>query len=89
MWNEKDLFVQRILPDDSFVLSAFEKATEFFKVGILPELVGNWYSRAPTYALARNESDIDQENSPNLLENSNKLWCFCQHATRIWRDDRL
>ena len=78
VWNEKDLFVQRILPDDSFVLSAFEKATEFFKVGILPELVGNWYSRAPTYALARNESDIDQENSPNLLENSDKLWCFCQ-----------
>lgn len=78
MWNENDLFVQRIMPDDEFIKSAFDKATDFFKLGILPELLGKWYSRAPTYALATHDHTINQDNSSSLLADSEELWCFCQ-----------
>ena len=75
MWNEKQLFVQRITPDNNFIQSAFDKATEFFKVGILPELLGNWYSRVPTYALVAPDHE---DASSRVPADSEQLWCFCQ-----------
>lgn len=77
-WNENELLVQRIVPDNSFVQSAFDKATDFFKVGILPELLGNWYPRAPTYTLAAPDPGNDQDDSSNFPADSKQLWCFCQ-----------
>jgi hypothetical protein len=42
--------VLRILPDKRFIDSAIDKATEFYKVGVLPVLLGKWYSKAPVTA---------------------------------------
>ena len=78
VWSENELFVQRIMLDDSFMQSAFDKATNFFKVGILPELLGNWYSRAPTYALAAPDPGNDHDDSSRLPADSDKSWCFCR-----------
>ena len=41
MWTENDLIIERLLPDDEFMKFAIEKATEFFKYSILPELLGS------------------------------------------------
>ena len=46
MWSENEMIIERILPDDAFMEHATEKATEFFKHAILPELLGKYYSRA-------------------------------------------
>ena len=42
---------------------AFSKATEFFKVGALPEFLGNWYSKVPTL----------KSHNPSTSDNHNKL----------------
>ena len=39
------LIVQRILPDYDFISEAIEQAEPFIKLGILPELVRQWYTR--------------------------------------------
>ena len=46
LWTTKDLFVQRILPDVEFwenaVSTTFKK---LFNECVLPELVGEWFTR--------------------------------------------
>ena len=46
MWSENEMIIERIIPADAFMEHATEKATEFFKHAILPELLGKYYSRA-------------------------------------------
>ena len=45
VWSEKDIVMERIVLDVEFVESALEKATKNFKYGILPELLGKYYTR--------------------------------------------
>ncbi len=37
----------RINKNDSFLNTAIEKATTFFKYALLPELLGKWYTKPP------------------------------------------
>ena len=45
IWTEKALFSERIFPDKNFWEQNVPKAKEFFLRGILPELIGRWFSR--------------------------------------------
>lgn len=49
VWCPNESVVLRIDLADDFITQAFEEATAFFKFGILPELVGKWYTKAPIY----------------------------------------
>ena len=51
VWRSDELVVIRIERDDSFLMEAIDKATKFYKYGILPELVGKWYTRTPSIAV--------------------------------------
>ena len=42
------MFVQQIYLDEPFITIAFMKAIELIKIGILPELVGKWYTKEPS-----------------------------------------
>ena len=80
VWSEADVMVLRINPCDMFIKSAIERATEFFKYCILPELLGKWYSKAPIYrckAVHPREPLVDITSSS---QNDNALdkWCFCR-----------
>ena len=44
IWSESDLFIQRILPKKQFIEEAMQSVT-FFKLGIMAELVGKWFSK--------------------------------------------
>ena len=46
IWRESELVVLRIEKDVAFLEEAMYKATEFFKYGILPELVAKWYTKS-------------------------------------------
>ena len=68
------------MPDDSFVQSSFDQATDFFKVGILPELMENWYSHALTYSVVAS-ADTNTDTNKDLDRSSQgnpEVWCFCQ-----------
>ena len=81
--NENLMIVLRILPNKHFIDSAIEKATRFFKTGLLPELISKWVSRnqlhsASSRTCASEPEEIDSEK-----------WCYCQseeHGTMIGCD---
>jgi len=44
VWTPLELFIERITPDSNFEKHVM-KATTFFKYGVLPELLGKWFTR--------------------------------------------
>lgn len=82
VWSPDEFVVLRIDPSNDFIEQAFENATTFFKTGILPELVGKWYTKAPVYRRVSITSEGD--NSPVASVDSSELdttidevWCYC------------
>ena len=68
VWNESQLFIQWIYPDEPFIV--LEQCKSFIKIGVLPELIGKYYSKDPIV------NNPDQENISEIAEN--ELWCYCQ-----------
>ena len=55
VWSKNQgILVQRLFPDAKFINRALQQVENFIKRGILPELVGNWYtkSRVPSKVLS-------------------------------------
>ena len=80
VWSEEDVIVLRISPCDIFIKSAIDKATEFFKYCLLPELIGKWYSKAPVYqckTVHTREPLVDITSSSQHDTLKNEKWCFC------------
>ncbi len=83
VWNEDDLFIQRLTLDEPFVSIAMEKCNEFIQVCVLPEILGKWYSREPL-------STIQCSHSSECEEGKTPVWCYCrkeESGTMIACDD--
>lgn len=79
VWREKELVVERILIDNEFLSVALEKATNFFVYGVLPELLGKWYSKLPHYVIqSSGDTDSESPEAAASQENSPEVWCFCR-----------
>ena len=74
VWREGELFVQRIYPDDEFMAVVLQKVTTFFKVCILPELLGKWYTKSQVYDALPSSSTVDSVSSTS----SQNVWCYCR-----------
>ena len=74
-WNKQDLIVIRTSLDELFMEETIAKAKIFFKHGILPELLGKWYSR-PAMHLSTNTSPNYNASSVGLA--GEQSWCFCR-----------
>ena len=64
--NIPTLSVERISLDEEFVDACIEQASQFFKVAILPELLGRWYSRSLVIPVKMNS------------ETSGYDYCYCK-----------
>ena len=69
-WREEELFIQRIYPSEQFIASALEKVTSFIKLGVLPELLGKWYSKGPVGTSSQPPNSCSQANE----------WCYCKQG---------
>ena len=86
VWSPNEFVVLQIDLADDFIAQAFEKATAFFKSGILPELVGKWYTKAPIYRQTEDAYDdcncavacADLPEMDVATEDSDKAWCYCR-----------
>ena len=68
VWSPNEFIVLRISPDAEFIAQAIDKVTNFFKLGVLPVLVGKWYTKAPYY---RHNQKIQQVlDHQQLTQNS-------------------
>ena len=70
VWRASELVVIRIERDEPFLMEAIDKATTFFKYGVLPELIGKWYIRPPSLALGTEPSLKALSTSSETQESS-------------------
>ena len=79
MWSDSELVIIRIAFDGDFINSAIEKATVFFKHGVLPELLGKWYTKPP---VQKNSSECITSSHNEVTdyagESSEECWCYCR-----------
>ena len=94
VWRPTEIAVIRIIPDKTFIDSAIDQATAFYKFGVLPELIGKWYSKIPTFSGSDSSLQIATSISNDTVSTTNddgcKKWCYCQgeeHGTMIGCDN--
>ena len=74
VWRENELVVERIHIQKAFLSDALEKATSFFTYGVLPEILGKWYTKSHEYSSAESP-----QASGRLQQNTSQdVWCFYQ-----------
>ncbi|XP_057693346.1 uncharacterized protein LOC130916556 [Corythoichthys intestinalis] len=66
LWTGKQLLIQRITLDTKFFAEALEKVATFYKVCILPELLGKYFSQKNTLGLP--------------VENVEDKICYCEKS---------
>ena len=85
VWRPDELVILRIPADDQFTNSAIEKATKLYIRGVLPELLGKWYSKAHICHQTSPTSSIT-----TAATTATEKWCYCQsdeHGTMIGCDN--
>lgn len=83
VWRVDELVNLRVSRDDEFLKEAMDRATTFFKYGVLPELVGKWYTHPCSETSAVPTQDLEQPSSSsattsNELSPTEKKWCYCR-----------
>ena len=79
-----ELHIQRIYPNKDYIKNAFaiDKASTFIKVGVLPELVGKWFSKAPLHQGSTATTDRQNTVSSTVTRSTDggkkRLYCICQ-----------
>jgi hypothetical protein len=69
LWTELDIHIEHILPD--FWEEVVIQATKFFYIGILPEIMGKWYTKPVIPTKANHELTDSEREGP---------WCYCQES---------
>lgn len=73
VWQESDLHIERLMPDRVTIQAGLQRAETFFKLCVLPELRGKWFTRTLTTAITSMQvCDVDEEDGGT--------WCFCKES---------
>ena len=76
MYTNEDMHVERIQLDLAFLNENLPKAKLLFENGILPEILGRWFSRPPDAAVASTSRSTNQVSV--VLEDHK--YCYCQEG---------
>ena len=85
VWSESELAILKVTLDEDFITTAIDKATIFFKYGILPELLGKWYTKPPKPKVI--DFSLDNSSSENICgsatvcsdgDSTIEFWCYCK-----------
>lgn len=71
VWTEEELHVERIALDEDLMTEVLPKAETFYKLCILPELLGKWFTRVQP-GKEQTLLQLDAE------ENDDGSWCNCK-----------
>ena len=84
VWTNKDIHVEVIEFDDLMWHDMLKKATHIFEYGVLPELVGKFYSLLPnptaSAAVAHASTCISQNATCNSDDSEDEIWCYCKKS---------
>ena len=82
MWLKDDIHIERIYPDNEFMLACVEKADKFFRLSILPELIGKFYTRPPAVPTTNYSSELPGPSNIHTgvdsSESHTRLYCYCR-----------
>ena len=79
IWTENGMKYEQILLHQKFFEELLDIIRHFFIYGVLPELLGKWYSRksiAGDDGIVVHPVDV-ASSSDSDEEDYEKLWCFC------------
>ena len=87
VWSRTNFFVERVTFDEDFFQSKRDILQNFFIYGMMPEIVGKWYTRKPvadvdgTVACGctdpQNLKSQSKTTEDEEEEDYSKLWCYC------------
>ena len=75
VWTKDELHIERITLDEALIESALPIAEKFYKLCILPELLGKWYTRKQS---PRDSSVQPPRDPPLQIEEDDGTWCHCK-----------
>lgn len=87
VWTKTEYALERIKRDNDFLNSNIDITKHFFIYGVLPEIIGKFYTRKPvansegivpvpvTISAAETSQEIDSDDDPA------KLWCYCNQPS--------
>ena len=79
VWTPNSLHVERIKEDRALIVDIMEPMKHFFVYGLLPEIIGKWYTRKP---IADSKGIVqDSLLDGNEVEDYTKLWCYCNEPS--------
>ena len=83
VWRPGETHIERVTIDDELLTDALDRATQFYINGVLPEVLGKWYSRLPDYT-SHQDTDKTTAHQPSLsttLELQDEdAWCYCREG---------
>ena len=71
VWSNSEVHVERITQDEALIQSAIPKAIKFWRMCILPELMGKWYTYIKQTSIPSHEQITQEEE-----EDSGKCGAF-------------
>ena len=82
VWTEQTTIMERVKRNQDFFNRKVEIMKDFFVYGILPEVVGKWYTRAPVadsqHIVPIAPTSITTSNYHEDDDtDDNRLWCYC------------
>ena len=85
VWAESDIHIEKILPYQAFWLDIMGKAIKFYKICLLPEIVGQFYTRS-TRPLRDNPQEKENTPIPGMCNAQDteitslpvEKWCYCK-----------
>ncbi len=66
VWGKTELVILRINLDEDFISEAIRKAALFVKYGVLPELIGKWYTRK--VSMSNDAMHFEESEIPSASE---------------------
>ena len=74
VWTEKDFHIERILPDVDVWTKCLDKCNSFFRLCLLPELVGKFHSRDTADLNAREQAEKTSQREEQSVQ---LTFCYC------------
>ena len=86
VWTQQDVHIEQIYPNEAFWNMHTQRVEHFFKVGILPELLGKFFTRIPTTPVDSDCSDrrllaqinTDSADTTEETDVARYRYCYCQ-----------
>ena len=84
-WTEGGIAVERITVDTTFYQAVMEDLKHFFIYGMLPEIIGKWYTRKPVAdcngVVPLPASSTRATDTAEQSEDYSKVWCYCSQPS--------